>query len=108
MAFSLVLTAPDVWAQGVLDRLLGDNPSGTISPADLVAAGVWVLDSRQGLANFPEAQMRAAPHVLVVLSANTQAPSFVLRLETPAECVAAARSLTSVHGGRLAYCHPLS
>jgi hypothetical protein len=95
-------------AQGVLDRLLGDDPGRQISPADLIAAGIWVYDPIQGLSNFPETQMRAGPHMLVVLTRNTQVPSVVLRLESGLECVRAATSMTGVHGGGLAYCHPLA
>ncbi|TNC72189.1 hypothetical protein [Rubellimicrobium roseum] len=102
------LLASPAQAQGVLDRLLGDDPGRAIAPADLVAAHIWVFDPRRGLSNFPQAEMRPGPHVLVILTANTRVPSLVLRTETGAECAAAARSLTSVHGGGLAYCHPLA
>ena len=95
-------------AQGVLDRLLGDDPGRQIAPADLIAAGIWVYDPIQGLSNFPEAQMRPGPHMLVVLTRNTQVPSVVLRLDSGLECVRAATSMTGVHGGGLAYCHPLT
>jgi hypothetical protein len=46
--------------------------------------------------------------MLVVLTRSTQAPSVVLRLDTGAECARAAISMTGVHGGGLAYCHPLT
>ena len=95
-------------AQGVIDRLLGDNPGRQITPADLMAAGIWVYDPNQGLSNFPETQMQAGPHMLVVLTRNTQVPSVVLRLESGAECVRAATLMTGIHGGGLAYCHPLT
>jgi len=107
-ALTLALLQTPVQAQGVLDRLLGDNPGGQISPADLMAAGIWVYDPIQGLSNFPDAQMRPGPHMLVVLTRNTQVPSVVLRLESGTECVRAAISITGVHGGGLAYCHPLT
>ncbi|MBP1804686.1 hypothetical protein [Rubellimicrobium aerolatum] len=108
LSLGLALAAGPLPAQGVLDRLLGDTPGRGIAPQDLVAARIWVLDAQGGLSNFAEAEMRPGPHVLVVLSATTQVPTFVLRAETGPECAAAARSLTSVHGGRLAYCHPLA
>ena len=106
LALSLLQTPAQ--AQGVLDRLLGDNPGGQIFPADLVGAGIWVYDPTQGLSNFPEAQMLAGPHMLVVLTRNTQVPSVVLRLDSGAECVRAATLMTGIHGGGLAYCHPLT
>ncbi len=83
MALSVVQTAAQ--AQGVLDRLLGDDPGRQISPADLMAAGIWVYDPIQGLSNFPEAEMRAGPYMLVVPTRSTQAPSVVLRLDTGTE-----------------------
>ena len=104
----LVLAQAPLQAQGVLDRLLGDDPSRAIAPADLVAAGIWVYDPVQGLSNFPEADMRAGPHMLVVLTQNTQVPSVVLRLDSGAECATATVSMTGIHGGGLAYCHPLT
>ena len=107
-ALTLALLQTPALAQGVLDRLLGDNPSGQISPADLMAAGIWVYDPIQGLSNFPDTQMRMGPHMLVVLTRNTQVPSVVLRLESGTECAQAAISITGVHGGGLAYCHPLT
>ena len=108
LSLTLTFLHTSAQAQGVLDRLLGDDPGGQISPADLVAAGVWVYDPIQGLSNFPDAQMRAGSHMLVVLTRNTQVPSVVLRLETGAECARAAISMTGIHGGGLAYCHPLT
>jgi hypothetical protein len=95
-------------AQGVLDRLLGDDPSRGIAPSDLVAAGIWIYEPVQGLSNFPEAEMRPGPHMLVVRTRSTQVPSVVLRLDTGAECARAAVSVTGIHGGGLAYCHPLT
>ncbi|WP_210526645.1 hypothetical protein [Rubellimicrobium arenae] len=106
--FTLTLSGAPAQAQGVIDRLLGDDPGRSVAPADLVAAKIWVYDPRQSLANFPEAEMQPGPHILVIVTANTQVPSIVVRTESGAECSAAARSLTSVHGGGLAYCHPLS
>ena len=103
----LALLQTPAQAQGVLDRLLGDNPGRQISPADLVTAGIWLYDPIQGLSNFPEAEMRPGPHMLVVLTLNTQVPSVVLRVESGAECARAATSMTGVHGGGFAYCHPL-
>ena len=105
---AMVFAQTAAQAQGVLDRLMGDDPGRQISPADLTAAGIWVYDPIQGLSNFPEAQMRPGPQLLVVLTRNTQVPSVVLRLETGAECARAAISVTGVHGGGLAYCHPLT
>ena len=107
-ALALALLQTPALAQGVIDRLLGDNPGRQISPADLMAAGIWVYDPTQGLSNFPETQMQAGPHMLVVLTRNTQVPSVVLRLHSGAECVRAATLMTGIHGGGLAYCHPLT
>ncbi|TNC49184.1 hypothetical protein FHG66_12100 [Rubellimicrobium rubrum] len=105
---ALTLWSQGAQAQGVLDRLLGDDPGRSIAPADLVTAGIWVYDPIQGLSNFPEDQMLPGPHMLVVLTRNTQVPSVVLRLDTGTECVRAATSMTGVHGGGAAYCHPLT
>ena len=108
LSFALAFIHTSAQAQGVLDRLMGDDPGSQISPADLVAAGVWVYDPIQGLSNFPDVQMRAGSHMLVVLTRNTQVPSVVLRLDTGAECARSAISMTGIHGGGLAYCHPLT
>jgi hypothetical protein len=105
---ALALAGTPMRAQGVIDRLLGDDPRRTINPADLTAAGIWIYDPVQGLSNFPESDMRAGPHMMVVLTKNTQVPSVVLRLESGAECAKAAVSMTGIHGGGLAYCHPLA
>jgi hypothetical protein len=105
---ALALLQTPAQAQGVLDRLLGDNPGAQISPADLVGAGIWVYDPIQGLSNFPEAEMHPGSHMLVVVTQNTQVPSVVLRLESGVECVRAATHMAGVHGGGLAYCHPLT
>jgi hypothetical protein len=107
-ALALVILQTPAQAQGVLDRLLGDDPSRGIAPADLVAAGIWIYEPVQGLSNFSEVEMRPGPHMLVVRTRNTQVPSVVLRLDTATECARAAVSMTGIHGGGLAYCHPLT
>ena len=59
-ALGLMLLPVSTRAQGVIDRLLGDDPGRSVAPADLVAAGVWVYDPVQGLGAVGPVYRRSA------------------------------------------------